>query len=248
MASLGSYIRSAARATFSAYRRVPIRWRLAGGSAALTLVILAGFAAIVGTLTSRQVRGQFNDEVRSAVDQLYTELNHKLRFVNGTLNCNRTTVHLSDYASAEQRPDPDLLLRRRQPAVHPELDQGRQEQGRQAGKTTTLTPSLFPGAPQTTAGTFTQSGYRVAVRSLDVKPAGTVTLLYARPLSDVDHTLAPGPGVPAAGRARRHHPGAAGRPGHRPAGDAPDRRADRRRARDRAHPRRQRPPAPPRGR
>ena len=48
MASLGSYIRSAARATFSAYRSVPIRWRLAGGSAALTFVILAAFAAIVG--------------------------------------------------------------------------------------------------------------------------------------------------------------------------------------------------------
>ena len=42
MASLGSSTRSAARATFSAYRSVPIRWRLAGGSAVLTFVILAG--------------------------------------------------------------------------------------------------------------------------------------------------------------------------------------------------------------
>ena len=48
MASLGSSIRSAARATSSAYRRLPIRWRLAGGSAVLTLVILMAFAAIVG--------------------------------------------------------------------------------------------------------------------------------------------------------------------------------------------------------
>ena len=40
MASLDSSIRSAARATYSAYKRQPIRWRLAGGSAALTLVIL----------------------------------------------------------------------------------------------------------------------------------------------------------------------------------------------------------------
>jgi len=72
VASLGSYTRSAARATFSAYRRVPIRWRLAGGSAALTCVILASFAAIVGVLTDRQVRGQFNDEVRSNSDQLAT--------------------------------------------------------------------------------------------------------------------------------------------------------------------------------
>ena len=38
--SPGSFIRSAARATSSAHRRIPIRWRLAGGSALLTLVIL----------------------------------------------------------------------------------------------------------------------------------------------------------------------------------------------------------------
>ena len=56
MANPASSIRSAARATFSAYRRLPIRWRLAGGSAALTLVILCGFAAIVGVLTTRQIR------------------------------------------------------------------------------------------------------------------------------------------------------------------------------------------------
>ena len=90
MESLGSYIRSAARATFSAYRALPIRWRLAGGSAALTFVILAGFAAIVGVLTTRQVRGQFNDEVRSAAEQLDQKLSHRLKFNGGSINCNRT--------------------------------------------------------------------------------------------------------------------------------------------------------------
>ena len=83
MASLGSYTRSAARATFSAYRRLPIRWRLAGGSAVLTFVILASFAAILGLLTERQVVGQFNDEVGFAADQLQSELNRKLEFVGG---------------------------------------------------------------------------------------------------------------------------------------------------------------------
>ena len=48
MASPASSTRSAARATYSAYRRIPIRWRLAGGSAVLTLVILCGFAVLVG--------------------------------------------------------------------------------------------------------------------------------------------------------------------------------------------------------
>src|SRR5947209_10236093 len=72
--SLGSYTRSAARATFFAYRSIPIRWRLAGGSAALTFVILACFAAIVGVLTTRQVRGELNDGVRAAADQLQRQL------------------------------------------------------------------------------------------------------------------------------------------------------------------------------
>jgi signal transduction histidine kinase len=79
VASLGSSIRSAARDTSSAYRRLPIRWRLAGGSAALTLVILCGFAAIVGVLTTQQIQRDFSREVSDAADQLAGEV--KLRLV-----------------------------------------------------------------------------------------------------------------------------------------------------------------------
>src|SRR5690349_22796341 len=70
VASLGSSIRSAARATSSAYKRLPIRWRLAGGSAALTLVILLGFAVIVGVLTTRRIQADFYQQVAEAADQL----------------------------------------------------------------------------------------------------------------------------------------------------------------------------------
>jgi two-component system OmpR family sensor kinase len=70
VASLVSSIRSAARATYSAYKRQPIRWRLAGGSAVLTLVILLGFAVIVGTLTTRAIYKDFNRQVSSAADRL----------------------------------------------------------------------------------------------------------------------------------------------------------------------------------
>ncbi len=117
MASLGSFTRSAARATFSAYRRVPVRWRLAGGSAALTFVILAGFAAIVGVLTTRQVRSQFNDEVRSAADQL------ERRTPPPALQARRARLQRRHRQPERLRdgragPDPDLR-RRRQPAVHP---------------------------------------------------------------------------------------------------------------------------------
>jgi signal transduction histidine kinase len=71
-----SFTRSAARATYSAYKRQPIRWRLAGGSAALTLVILLGFAVIVGTLTTRAIYSDFNRQVASAADRLQQKLQY----------------------------------------------------------------------------------------------------------------------------------------------------------------------------
>src|SRR6201995_4560324 len=74
--SLDSSIRSAARATYSAYKRQPIRWRLAGGSAALTLVILCGFAVIVGTLTTRAIYDNFNRQVASTADKLSNQLSY----------------------------------------------------------------------------------------------------------------------------------------------------------------------------
>jgi two-component system, OmpR family, sensor kinase len=74
VASPGSFIRSAARATSSAYKRLPIRWRLAGGSAALTLIILLGFATIVGVLTTRSIRSDFEREVAESATVLQREV------------------------------------------------------------------------------------------------------------------------------------------------------------------------------
>jgi signal transduction histidine kinase len=183
VASLGSYIRSAARGTFSAYRSVPIRWRLAGGSAALTLVILAGFAGIVGTLINRQVRQQFNDQQNSNVETLYSQLNRNLHYVRTGqgLDCRHAKIHLGDIASVEHAQiriydgsDGALLC----------------TQNLIKGPKAPLEPSLFRYAPTQMSGTFTQSGYRAAVRTINVKPVGTAILLYALPLSDVDHTIA----------------------------------------------------------
>ena len=180
MASLGSYIRSAARATFSAYRTVPIRWRLAGGSAALTFVILAGFAAIVGVLTTRQVRGQFNDEVTAAADQLKAGLNHKVGFVGLKPNCEHTKVSLGSFASAEHG---QIRI----------FDQGEvlctQDQVRIKGAKTPPATNLLIDAPKKNDGQYTENGYLVAVRPMTAKPDGDLTLVYARPISDVEHTL-----------------------------------------------------------
>ena len=50
---------------------------------------------------------------------------------------------------------------------------------------------LFTSPPDPAVGSFTENGYRIAVRSLAIQPIDSgAELLYARPLSDVDHTLA----------------------------------------------------------
>ncbi len=181
MASLGSYIRSAVRATFSAYRSVPIRWRLAGGSAALTFVILAVFATIVGTLINRQVRDQFNDQQNANALRVFEQLNGKLSDVNAGLDCDSPRIHLRDYA----------LIEKAQIRIYDASDgillcDNTNIRGRKAP----LNPSLFPVAPGITSGTFETSGYRAVVRPMHVQPTGRVILLYALPMSDVDHTIA----------------------------------------------------------
>src|SRR5262245_63716879 len=101
MGSLDSSIRSAARATYSAYKRQPIRWRLAGGSAALTLVILCGFAVIVGTLTTRAIYDNFNRQVATAADRLASRLSYTaLPQIGNKVQLRQSGPDLNEYASA----------------------------------------------------------------------------------------------------------------------------------------------------
>ncbi len=55
------------------FNRLPVRWRLAGASAALTFVILVVFAAVVGRLATDQIRGDFDDDLRSDAQVLAKE-------------------------------------------------------------------------------------------------------------------------------------------------------------------------------
>jgi two-component system, OmpR family, sensor kinase len=54
----------------AAPRRWPVRWRLAAVSAALTLVILLVFAAVVGRLTSDRLKADFRDDLRGTAEKL----------------------------------------------------------------------------------------------------------------------------------------------------------------------------------
>ena len=161
---------------------MPIRWRLAGGSAALTFVILASFAVIVGLLTNRQVHTQFDDQLGATVDQLVRDLGRDgLVVTHDRLNCD--AVSLGSFAEAEHAQirlydssDGQLLCSQSGPAPPHKP----------------LRVALFGVTPGHREGPYNEAGYRVAVRDgIHVKPRGTeLTLLYAQPLSDVDQTLA----------------------------------------------------------
>src|SRR5579875_172254 len=66
----GSQVRGALRTISGAYRRVPVRWRLGGGSAALTFVILAGVAGVTDVLTDRHLSSAYDQQESGAVLQL----------------------------------------------------------------------------------------------------------------------------------------------------------------------------------
>ncbi len=174
MASLGSFTRSAARATFSAYRRVPIRWRLAGGSAALTLVILAGFAVVVGVLTDREVTRQYYDKQDQAFTQLLGQL--KPTFVGNVLNCDTNNFSMSFFDEED-----GVQIRVFDDSGNLLCSQATDIQGRPLNKQ----PALYP-LPRST---YIEDGYRVDSKEIGFRPSGEGVVLFARPLASLNHTI-----------------------------------------------------------
>ena len=180
MVSLGSSIRSAARATFYAYRRVPVRWRLGGGSAALTFVILAGFAGVVGVLTDRQINSEFSQNITQAAKTLQAAMDPKLDPATGQLNCGHE-VGLTDYASGD-----DAQIRVFDLAGRLLCTQTRSGI---AGVSSNVVPTGVPVfSPPYPSKFFNEDGYRVAVRSIKWN-GGSGWMLYARPLAGIEHTI-----------------------------------------------------------
>jgi signal transduction histidine kinase len=171
VASRGSFIRSAAQGTSSAYKRLPIRWRLAGGSALLTLVILLGFAAIVGVLTTRSIREDFNREVAASADDLRKKIQPELVIVrqedgSGRLRLSKDAPILDDY---------DASLN---PVIRVMFQTGERI------ASTTGAPYLVP--PR--ASTQEYDGFRIESRAIELPGYGNVYVQYARKISDVQPT------------------------------------------------------------
>ncbi len=173
--SPASSIRSAAQATFSAPRQVPIRWRLAGGSALLTLVILCGFAGAVGGLTSLRLHRDFDAEVDRAAGTLAESVTY-----TGTQRDARGHTFLTELTPVLDNftPGTGAIIR----VVTP--------QGQQLN--TTRRSKNF-GAPGTRS--MEVDGYRVETRQLPLRvgeidlPENRLYVQYARPLAPVKDTI-----------------------------------------------------------
>jgi hypothetical protein len=154
---------------------VPIRWRLAGGSALLTLVILCGFAGAVGGLTSIRLHRDFEREVKGAA---------------------RTFAETASY----QNPEQDARTGRIALAgLQPALDDYAPGTGaiirvvtRNGVELNATRQSHNLGPPK--VGSSQIDGYRVETRALrqhieDLPLFGRFYVQYARPMRPVEATV-----------------------------------------------------------
>lgn len=147
-------------------RRIPIRWRLAGGSALLTLVILMGFAVLVGTLTTNRIRDDFDAETARAADELRDSIDAEYDPVRGVVIYSRPS--LQAYATAD-----DAVIR----------------VTTQDNQRVRSYPRRTPDFGLLPDGGSDVRGYRVETRSVGLPLGGFLIVQYARRLSEVQATI-----------------------------------------------------------
>jgi len=151
-------------------RGLPIRWRLAFISAALTLFILSVFAVAVGELTTGRIRSDFNGQLVTAVDELpdrvsvsYDPFSGRFRFTSPKA--------LNAYAAAEHA------------VIRVAFRDGRVI-------TKTSRAPVLPVSQNTSP--FEANGYRIVQRFVPIAGTGggVAVVQYARKISDIDATVA----------------------------------------------------------
>ena len=153
--------------------RYPIRWRLAGISALLTFVILSGFAVVVGELTTRRIRSDFDNQLVVSADNLSQQL-----LITRTLTAKGLRIKVVPELNAVAALDNAIIrvLTRSFDLV-----------------TATKNAPPLGDVPSLTPTTF--NGFRVASRSVPLidkdtgDPQGSVFIQYARRLSDLKATV-----------------------------------------------------------
>ncbi|PTL54929.1 HAMP domain-containing sensor histidine kinase [Paraconexibacter algicola] len=146
--------------------RIPIRWRLAGGSAVLTLVILTSFAVLIGHLTTTRIRADFDDQTERAADQLRNSIEATYDLGTGTVRFSRPNLQF--YASADN-------------AVIRVLTQD--------GTRVKSFPRRTPDFGLQPEGGTDVAGYRVETRPFPLLGGGYILVQYARKLAEVNATI-----------------------------------------------------------
>ncbi|CAB4876914.1 MAG: HAMP domain-containing protein [Actinobacteria bacterium] len=136
---------------------LPIRWRLAGGSAALTLVILVAFGLIVGSILSDRLKADFEHETASAANTLQAELRLAATEKGWVLS----GPNIDDYAASQNAHIRVLSY------TGDRIDD------------TADSPDFGLLPP----GTRTVGGYRVEARSIPTTPTGSASVQYSRSTS-----------------------------------------------------------------
>ena len=151
-------------------RGLPIRWRLALISAALTLFILSVFAIVVGELTTSRIRSDFNGQLVTAVDELQPRVKVTADPFHQTIDAPAPKL-LDDYAAAEHA------------VIRISLRDGRSISNTKNAPTLRIGPDTSP---------FETDGYRVVQRLIPIQGSGGAfaVLQYARKISDIDATVA----------------------------------------------------------
>ncbi len=178
MADQRTKLRSFTRAVLTAYRRVPVRWRLGGGSAALTFVILAGVAGVTDVLTDRHLSNASSQQQAGAIQQLAAEIKPTLQ-ADGSITCSPTISLFGKTDRAEFR----LFSHNRTLLCSSSYDP--------ASFSPTNKP-LFLSPSSDLRQTYVHNGYRVStirVPLLGTKHGRFTRLLYAEPLSALDGTI-----------------------------------------------------------
>jgi two-component system OmpR family sensor kinase len=173
MAMAERYARRLIESVFRAYRRVPVRWRLGGGSAALTFVILAGVAGVTDVLTNRHLSNAFYTQESGAAQQFATEIQPTLQ--GQTVSCNGAITQFGLDLGAQIR----LFSR-----------DGRLLCSSALNSTLTL-PLNVPSfrSHGFVNSSYLANGFHVDSEVVPIKPHGRAAMLYAEPLSNLNQTI-----------------------------------------------------------